>query len=337
MWRTREAQPSPTGVSPDGMILILGAPRSGTTWLATIFDSHEAVLYRHEPDTIDRGTQIPGPCPRHEIHRHRAAARDYLLRLATLSKLKCAGHPWAFRKNYRSTAAGALRFAKIIVLRILAAAWGGAVQSNIADHLRTGTKARVVIKSVSGCGNAGLYAAALPEARIIFVIRSPFGQVSSMIRGTSLRKLDGARAVDGLWEWPEARAYGLARDDFEAMPLAERLAWHWVLLTEKAIADLEGRPGVRVVCYEQLCAHPEDYAGELFDFVGLEMGEQTRRFLRKSTCARAAGAYYAICKNTSEAAGRWRRELSADDQATVAAVVGPTRAFALYRSLAPSD
>src|SRR5580698_1469066 len=31
-------------------ILVLGAPRSGTTWLAKIIDSHPDVLYRHEPD-----------------------------------------------------------------------------------------------------------------------------------------------------------------------------------------------------------------------------------------------------------------------------------------------
>ena len=37
-------------------ILILGAPRSGTTWLAKIIDSHPDVLYRHEPDAA-----IPGP------------------------------------------------------------------------------------------------------------------------------------------------------------------------------------------------------------------------------------------------------------------------------------
>ena len=34
-------------------ILILGAPRSGTTWLAKIIDSHPDVLYRHEPDAAD--------------------------------------------------------------------------------------------------------------------------------------------------------------------------------------------------------------------------------------------------------------------------------------------
>src|ERR1700712_3636289 len=39
-------------------ILVMGAPRSGTTWLAKIIDSHPDVLYRHEPDAM-----LPGPSP----------------------------------------------------------------------------------------------------------------------------------------------------------------------------------------------------------------------------------------------------------------------------------
>ena len=40
-------------------ILLFGMPRSGTTWLGKIFDSHPLVLYRHEPDTWQRLTDVP--------------------------------------------------------------------------------------------------------------------------------------------------------------------------------------------------------------------------------------------------------------------------------------
>jgi hypothetical protein len=34
------------------VILVLGSPRAGTTWLAKIIDSHPNILYRHEPDEL---------------------------------------------------------------------------------------------------------------------------------------------------------------------------------------------------------------------------------------------------------------------------------------------
>jgi len=41
------------------MILILGSGRSGTTFLAKLFDSHPEVIYRHEPDSIIISKNIP--------------------------------------------------------------------------------------------------------------------------------------------------------------------------------------------------------------------------------------------------------------------------------------
>ena len=32
-------------------VMLVGSPRSGTTWMAKIIDSHPQVLYRHEPDS----------------------------------------------------------------------------------------------------------------------------------------------------------------------------------------------------------------------------------------------------------------------------------------------
>ena len=66
------------------ILLLLGAPRSGTTWLGKIFDSHPDVLYRHEPDTLDRGGDLPKMVPVADIPAWSAEARAYLLRLAAL-------------------------------------------------------------------------------------------------------------------------------------------------------------------------------------------------------------------------------------------------------------
>ena len=39
--------------------MLIGAPRSGTTWLSKLIDANRTVLFLHEPDSIIRGQHIP--------------------------------------------------------------------------------------------------------------------------------------------------------------------------------------------------------------------------------------------------------------------------------------
>jgi len=41
------------------IILVFGMPRSGTTWLGKIFDSHMDLIYLHEPDSEIKLKGIP--------------------------------------------------------------------------------------------------------------------------------------------------------------------------------------------------------------------------------------------------------------------------------------
>jgi hypothetical protein len=76
------------------------------------------------------------------------------------------------------------------------------------------------------------------------------------------------------------------------------------------------------------------HADAVFAFAGLAMGEQTRRFVRESTAGPGSRRYYAVRKNPTETPLRWRQELSAEDQARIASIVEPTRAYAAYQFLA---
>src|SRR5689334_11827434 len=81
------------------VILVLGGPRSGTTWLAKIFDSHPDVLYRHEPDTVNRDRVLQDVFTDGQIDAHREAARHYLRQLLQVQTLKTAGSLPLFRKK----------------------------------------------------------------------------------------------------------------------------------------------------------------------------------------------------------------------------------------------
>src|SRR6185369_10661099 len=109
---------APDFMSPNGenLVLLLGAPRSGTTWLAKILDSHPNVVYRHEPDTVIRNDAIPYLCPREGVSEFRYQAREYLARLMDVRTLKSAGSMPVFQKKFRSALGGSVHTGLIYAL-----------------------------------------------------------------------------------------------------------------------------------------------------------------------------------------------------------------------------
>ena len=221
----------------DKLILVLGAPRSGTTWMAKILDSHPRVLYRHEPDTVLKSTRIPKIVHQSEVHAYLERARHYLYQLAGVRTLKSAGSLPVFRKSFRSRAANAVLRAYVYGVRIADKAGFPTQQVRIPDLVDPGYGGPIclVIKSVGSLGRAGLFARALPQSRIILVMRDPFGQIASMIRGYHMSKFERALNTGHLLATEQARRYGLTPGRFQALRPVEQLAWHWAILNEKAI------------------------------------------------------------------------------------------------------
>lgn len=312
------------------LTLVMGGPRSGTTWLAKIFDSHPDVLYRHEPDTVLRDWSFPPVCPPEEIDRHLTAARQYLCRLVETRSLKSAGSLPLFAKSYQTQAARQSRGALIWGLRaierlpLLGDVTGRrSVPDLIGDD--PGGRLRLVIKSVSASGRVGLFAEALRRCRIVFILRNPYGQVASMLRGTELGKFAGTAApVDEVLATGVARQYGLTARRLAQMSLAERLAWHWAALNETALAALRDVPRARIIRYRDLVTDPAGCARSLFDFAGLAWHPQAEQFVAASSSYAGTERYFQIFRNGAAPAEKWRRELSPGAIAAIGRVLRQT-------------
>ncbi|MSP01458.1 MAG: sulfotransferase [Acetobacteraceae bacterium] len=289
-------------------ILIVGAPRSGTTWLAKIFDSHPDVLYRHEPDEA-----VP---PSGSIQAD-------IARWVRQRDPRTAGKRPFFTKSWQSAPARFLRtslaYADSATARIGLPTWP------IPD-LGATARARVVIKSVRLNTGIGDFVRGFPRGRALLILRHPCGQVASVMRGTRDGRFDLAEAGTDM-PFDEASAvafaarHGLDEPAFQRQPDAAKYAWSWRAFNEIAVDAINGRINSHIVIYENLCANPTIEARALLTFAGLPWHKQTETFLTRSTTHAGPAGYYAVVRDSIAAAERWRTAMTPADQAAVRDVV----------------
>jgi len=294
-------------------VLIAGAPRSGTSWLGKIFDSHPDVLYRFEPDWFDAD----------EADTDSARIRANMARWLRNRDPRAAGKRPFFPKSWQTPPARLLRasliYAEAAATRIGLSAWPA---PDLGDIVR----ARAVIKSVRLSEGLGVFARAVPEGRVLLIVRHPCGQIGSLMRGTRDGRFELAEPGTDM-PFDEARTlafaagHGIDEGSFQRLPDAGKYAWSWREFNETALASIAHQANALVVVYEDLCARPMEEARRILEFAGLPWQAQTETFITRSTNYNGAAGYYAVLRNSVAAADRWRTEMHADDQAAVNTVV----------------
>jgi sulfotransferase family protein len=316
-------------------IVIIGEPRSGTTWLGKIFDSHPDVFYLHEPDTVLQSAALPAVCRCDETVAYVPVARDYLYRLQMMRTLKPVGSMPFFAKSYRRMPSAILRNIAIAGMRALeqldrSGRVGRLAMPDLLDPGRA-DRLRMVIKSIKSCGRAGVLAAAMEGGHIAFLVRHPCGQIASSLRGFKAGQFHFATysmhdptedLVNDILSAERAVEHDLHRARLKAMPIVELLAWHWALLNQKVLDDLAGDARLQVLSYEGLCGQPLETSRRLFDAVGLDWHACTAAFLRRSTTYRGPMRYYGVMRNATAVVERWRHELDAVDQSRIIEIAG---------------
>ena len=302
----------------DTAILILGAARSGTTWLAKIFDSHPDVLYRHEPDEASPADPALDP-------------RAQMAAWIAQRSLRAACKRPQFPKRWRPPAAEGARSAVAALLagaqRLLRTNHASAILT--LPDLVPGSRwssVRAAVKLVNWDGST--VAQALPGTRSVFILRHPCGQVASVMAGRAARhfpQMGHADTGTGM-AMAEARAVraGISPAAFAALPEAGQLAWAWVAFNEPALHGLNDRANAQVVRYEDLCREPERSAQSLFAFAGLSWHPQTAAFLAHSTHEDRGAGYFDVFRSGAGVAERWRQTMRPEDQDAVRSVVGST-------------
>lgn len=319
----------------EGNILLLGMPRSGTTWIGKIFDSHPDVLYRHEPDMDVRNYEFPMICSREDAHsdKFRSIAAGYLHTLANTKTLRVAGSLPVFKKNYHGSMWFGFRAILIWLLHIadqmngtrrLVGSW------KIPDLICPGGELpRLVMKSNTSLGRVRLFANVLPGSHIVVIIRDPRAQVASVLRGQSSGKFERITPAQAVMDIPQFRRYNVTEKEFNSLSPAEQLAWNWAILNEKTLEDVDGIENVTILKYDEFVGNPLVHARHLFHSVGLEWHRNTEKFIQRSSRDTSWSRYYGVHRSANQALFRWRSELSADQQRGIMQIVAQTPLAAL--------
>ncbi|RMG30824.1 MAG: hypothetical protein D6721_02755 [Gammaproteobacteria bacterium] len=318
------------------LLLLFSLPRSGSTWIAKLIDSHPAVAYRHEPDSVlplDPLPLFPEGTPGREIlDRLRAYARA----LPHCTQVHVVGKRPFFAKAFQPPgwplllaaahlAAGGLRRAGLPVRHLAPAAWGA-------------TRAGACLwKSIESLGRLGWVRAALPEATSFHLLRHPCGYVHSVLRGhrqgrfgSHVPPWEDWNLMRQMAETAAGRATGLDLDALRSLSPAERLAWRWRVSNDKALAEGRDLPRHQVLLYEQACRTPREATARLLDQAGLDWHPAVEAFVAASTRRKDAD-YYGIRKDPWTSAWSWEQGLDARARAGILARVEGSRAWSLYR------
>lgn len=304
----------------DNMIFLLGAPRSGTTWIGKIFDSHPEVLYRHEPDVTLNKSIIPHIC--NDIEKYKEEAILYTNYFAHENSIRTIGKPPIFDKKYRDYLSSSVRKLGIYFLRY----GGGVVPSlnayGVPDLISAG-QPRIVIKSIGALGRAGVFRAARPSSHFIHILRHPCGHVGSVLRGHRMNKFTSTIPL-GFEQAEIASQYKITRKKLETMTMLEQVSWRWVILNHKAMLDLQDNPRAMTLVYEDLCAAPIDVSRRLFAFAGLDWNASSEAFLTSKKHSGEGHSYHSVFRDPLIAANKWRDELKPEEIDAITNIVGDT-------------
>lgn len=316
----------------NGSILVFGMPRTGTTWVGKLFDSHPETLYRHEPDSVVR-LSMPLFPEQQDAERYRSELKHFLASMPYLRSPKIVGKQPLFPKRYLSVG-GLLAYRMSVAAAKAVGPLTRRFPTLYRPTARRYDRARLVWKSIESPGRLGVCIDVLPEVCAIHLMRHPCGYVASVLRGEAERRFgDLIPSGEDLWylklllATSTAKIHGLTEEDIQRLKPEERLAWRWVLTHEKILADIEHSHRVLTLRYEDICTEPNRVTRKMFDFAGLTWHAQSERFVNTSSQTTDTD-YYSIFKHSRTSADRWRWELTSE---VVARILGIVRRSRLYR------
>jgi hypothetical protein len=281
------------------LIWMVGSPRSGSTWLMRMLAEHEAVVPIDEPLIGDHLGPLISDRP--GAIASRLDSTNF-----TLSRLRRDVRWYFFAEEFREVWAPLL--GNLIRGRLYAHALSYPARAPLS-------KTQLIIKEPNGSQAADLIMAALPRAKLLFLLRDGRDVVDSEL----------AAIAEGSWvskDFPVAE--GLKEG--ARLEFAVQSAHKWLWRTEVVQAAFRSHSGPKhLVRYEDLLEDPLGRTKEVFVWLGLGIEQPELRavvekhsFEQLPTEQRGPKEFFRAAQP-----GLWRQNLSPEEQAAVVGILGP--------------
>jgi hypothetical protein len=288
------------------LLFVLGTQRSGTTWLANIFDSHPDCLHFYEPFAPAYGifpyfpnefVYVEPPAPglaarvRHDLPRL-VEKRSRLFDPIHASRRQFETEAWLMGQIEtwgRRSRLGAPAFAsQFNLLHLNRIGQHPVAYFAKSEHIRL-----TAIKEVRLYFKLPFLAATFPDARFVHVMRHPAAVVNSMMnflkRGRLVEIRDQIEHFTGtVGAQDRFESYRPLLSRVERGSLPDKLAAYWRVANETLAADVAAA-GARALplVYERLASDPLERVAELFRWCGLSGAEATDAYVRESSTSRS--------------------------------------------------
>jgi hypothetical protein len=314
---------------------LFGTGRSGTTWLGAIVDSSPTVAYRFEPFSRLRNH------PRIQHARTAAEssslptadARDIVYRALRPAHPRIVKDPFFAKSCSRSLGRRPAWYAA----RLLPAL------NPIVERVYTPAKTTpIVFKEVAYY--ALMHHMLRLEVPTVFLIRDPRAVVASLLVGQKQNLMPSGRlgVLDDLARKHDPELSREFDGTLQSRSSAFMNAMLWRLDVEEALR-VHPHPQLRLIYYESLCTSPTQVATETFEHLGLELTDETLRFIAQSTGSddsanrEQTDPYFSVFRDPKKSMSKWRSTLTESNLHDIEAALASSTVYASLRTDAGWD
>jgi hypothetical protein len=297
-------------------VLIVGAPRSGTSWVFRSVGRAENTLRIYEPDNETlhpRALMAKRGLGRFPVLGPHDSSPEFqvLWERAMTGRLPSTSRPQRWAESLFEGAPPGARKEAIDGGSMSARIRVATLLSSLPDRTRSPAGAVPVVKSVHSAFSLG-WLTAHWDPRVVIVQRDPRNVIASWLDmdiGDRDRRLDDDLRVRSSVIEP----LGLPPSPSSEEPI-RRVAWNLGVLQSAMASAAREHPDRVIVSHEELCVDPRAGFRALVSTLGLTWTDACDRYLER---ANAQGEGYAVKRVAADLPERWRERLGPEQAAEI--------------------